>query len=143
MTIGADGNECDDVIIGADGFEYDDVDELTFVNHYVEPGEESSGAYLQEYDANLEEYDFVADEEYIFHQAAKHVSPTWILLDSQSTTGILAMHPCSLTSMNQARSSTSTVTREPSALPRWEHSGTTEKFGTMRMQSLACCLSSE
>jgi hypothetical protein len=71
------------VIIGADGCEYDDVDEFTFVNHSVEPGEESSGADLQEYDV-------VADDEYIFHQAAKHVHPTWILLDSQSTTHIFS-----------------------------------------------------
>jgi hypothetical protein len=90
VTIGADGNECDDVIIGADGSEYDDVNDFTFVNHSVEPGKERSGADLQEYNANLEEYDVVADDEYIFHQAATHVNPTWILLDSQSTTYIFS-----------------------------------------------------
>jgi hypothetical protein len=95
VTIGVDENECDDVIIGADGFEYYDVDEFTFANHSVEPGEESSGADLQEYDANLQEYDanlqdygVVADDKCIFHHAAKHVNPTRILLDSQSTTDI-------------------------------------------------------
>jgi hypothetical protein len=78
-SIGADGNECGDIIIGADGFEYDAVDEFTFVNHSAVPGKESSGADLQEHDANLEEYDVVSDDKYIFHQAAKHVNPTWIL----------------------------------------------------------------
>jgi hypothetical protein len=47
VTIGADGNECDDIITGADGFEYDGVDEFTFMNHSAEPGEESRGADLQ------------------------------------------------------------------------------------------------
>jgi hypothetical protein len=85
VTVGAGATEHDDVIIGADGFEYDNMDEFTFVNHSGEPGENNSGADAQDYydaDSSLGGYDVVTDDEYIFHQAVKHVNPAWILLDS-------------------------------------------------------------
>jgi hypothetical protein len=78
------------VLIGSDGEdeEYDDMDAFMFINMSTVP--EEPGIEAEEISSDYDHvYDAADFEGFTLHQSSKCVNPTWILLESHSTTDIL------------------------------------------------------